>query len=407
MAGPLDGVRVLDFSHVLAGPFGTRILGDLGADVVKVSTAERMIGLAADPADPYYIEWNRSKRSLALNMATEEGQEIARALCVRADVVIENFSPGVLDRWGLSEKVLRAANPGIIMVSMSGMGVGGPWSEFVTYAPTIHALSGLTYLTGVPGREDLGIGFSYNDHAVGLHAAVAVLAAVEARREDGTGQRVELAQFELAVNFLGPALLDLIVNGRAARPVGNRLPYDVAAPHNCYPCLPSAEGPSADGEERWVAIAVMSDEQWTALRGVMGAPSWASEAHYATAAGRVAEADALDRALSTWTRTLAAEAVMERCQAAGVPAGVVQTGVDLTQRDPQLRASGFFTRADGEHPAIGTQYVDRLPLRFSATPVERYPRSRMAGEDTAAVLGEWLGLSAAEVRAGEARGTLT
>ena len=171
MTRPLDGIRIADFTHVLAGPFGTRILGELGADVVKVSTTERAIGIAADGLDPYYIQWNRGKRSILLNMATKEGRKIGRALCARADVVIDNFSPGVLDRWGMDNEFLHYANPKLILVSMSGMGVGGPWSGYVTFAPTIHALSGLTSLTGVPGRDDLGIGFSYNDHAAGMHAA--------------------------------------------------------------------------------------------------------------------------------------------------------------------------------------------------------------------------------------------
>ena len=404
-ARPLDGIRVLDFTHVLAGPFGTRILGDLGADVVKVATAERAAGAGGDPIAPYYIQWNRSKRALALNMATEGGRSIGRELCARADVVIENFSPGVLDRWGLGEPVLRAANPGVIVVSMSGMGVGGPWSNFVTFAPTIHALSGLTALTGVPGRDDIGIGVSYNDHAAGMHAAVAVLAALEARRREGVGQRVEVAQFETGVSFLGPTLLDLVVNGGKAEASGNRLPYDVAAPHGCYPCLPLPDAEAGE-EEHWVAIAVMSDAQWRALREVMGEPAWAREPAYETAAGRVAAMETIDRAVAVWTGAQAAADVMECCQAAGVPAGVVQTGIDLTRRDPQLRASGYFTTAEGEHPAVGVQPVDRLPLYFSATPIEGYPRTRMLGEDTTAVLWDWLGMAADEVVAKEADGTL-
>ena len=406
MAPPLAGIRIADFTHVLAGPFGTRILGELGADVVKISTAERAIGLAADGVDPYYIQWNRSKRSIFLNMAAEEGREIGRAICARADVVIDNFSPGVLDRWGLSDEVLHYANPSLILVSMSGMGVGGPWSDYVTFAPTIHALSGLTSLTSVPGRDDIGIGFSYNDHAAGMHAAVAVLAALEARRRDGAGQRIEVAQFETGVNFLGPALLDLLVNGRAAQATGNRLPYDLAAPHNCYPCRP-LDGAVPGEEERWVAIAVMTDPQWPALRDLMDDPAWARDPAYDSAAGRVAAIETVDREIAAWTATQDAESLMERCQAAGVAAGIVQTGVDLTRRDPQLQASAYFTVAEGEHPALGTQHIDRVPLRFSATPIERYSRTRMPGEDTEEVLGEWLGMTPDEVRSGEQSGALT
>ena len=262
--------------------------------MVKVSTAGRAQGVGADPARPYYVMWNRNKRALALNMATEEARAIGLALATRADVLIDNFSPGVLDRWGLGESVLRAANPGLIAVGMSGMGDGGPWSGYVTYAPTIHALSGLTALTGVPGRDDIGIGFSFNDHAAGLHAALAVLAALEARRRDGVGQRIEVAQFETGVNFLGPTLLDLAVNGGRAEATGNRLPYDAAAPHDCYPCRPLA-GAVPGEEERWVAIAVMSDGQWRALRALLGEPAWARDPALDSAAGRVAAVEAIDR----------------------------------------------------------------------------------------------------------------
>ena len=172
---PLAGLRVLDFTHVLAGPFATRIIADMGADVVKINSSQRAVG-TQDPQHPYYLMWNRNKRALALNLATDEGKEIAHALCEQADVVIDNFSAGVLDRWGVGYQAIHAVNKRAIYVQMSGMGDGGPWSKFVTYAPTIHALAGLTHTTGVKGREDIGLGFSYNDHQAGLHGAVAVLA---------------------------------------------------------------------------------------------------------------------------------------------------------------------------------------------------------------------------------------
>ena len=180
----LSGFRILDFTHVLAGPFATRILGDLGADVVKVTSAARP---GNTPSHPYYAMWNRNKRNLALDLSRDDGRALCRRLAEKADIVIDNFSVGVLDRWGLGYGSVSEANPGVIYVQMSGMGDGGPWSEFVTYAPTVHALSGLTYLTGVPGHTDIGLGFSYNDHLSGLHGAVAVLAAVEARRATGEG----------------------------------------------------------------------------------------------------------------------------------------------------------------------------------------------------------------------------
>ena len=403
-ARPLAGLRILDFTHVLAGPFATRILADLGADVVKVNSATRAGPNAPDGI--YYAMWNRNKRALALDMARPESRALCKRLCIAADVVIDNFSVGVLKRWGVGFDDVRADNPKAIYMQMSGMGDSGPWSKFVTYAPTIHALAGLTHLTSVPGRQDIGIGFSYNDHCAGLHGAVAILAALEARRRTGRGQRIDLSQFEVGVNLAGPSLLRYFASGHADGPCGNRLPHDCAAPHGCYPCQRSTDASSeATADERWVAIACMTDAQWQALKQVMGEPAWAEDETLATAQGR-ASSPVLDERIAEWTRSLAAEDVMRRCQASGVPAGVVQTGLDLVEHDPQLRHRDFVLRIDEEHPVLGATYADRLPIRFEDAPDAAYRRTRRVGEDNAAVLGDWLGMSAEEVAHGEAEGYL-
>ena len=399
---PLEGVRILDFTHVLAGPFATRVLADMGADVVKVNSATRAGPNAPD--SHYYLLWNRNKRAVSLDMTRDESRALCRRLVETADVVIDNFSVGVLDRWGVGYQDTKGANPGVIYVQMSGMGADGPWSKFVTYAPTIHALSGLTALTGVPGREDIGIGFSYNDHCAGLHGAVAILAALQARRTTGRGQRIDMAQFEVGVNLLGPALLDWFANGRAAEPCGNRLPYDNAAPHDCYRC--ADDGGDGVEDERWIAIACMTDGQWQSLCGVMGNPDWAMDAELATAAGRVARTEELDRHMGEWTRTQDAVEIMHRCQVAGVPAGVVQTGADMGTADPQLAHSGFLARYAEDHPTAGEIHLDRLPLRFSQTPCDEYRRTRMIGEDNVEALGDWLGMTPEEVATGAQEGWL-
>ncbi len=404
MTRPLEGIKILDFTHVLAGPFATRVLGDMGADVVKINSLDRAVG-ANEATHPYYLMWNRNKRALALDMSKTESRPICRQLCEKADIVIDNFSVGVLDRWGVGFKEVSAVNPGVIYLQMSGMGENGPWSDFVTYAPTVQALTGLTQLTGIPGREDIGIGFSYNDHQAGLHGAVAMLAALETRHRTGRGQRIDMSQFELGANFLGPAFLDFFANDRAARPMGNQLPYDEVAPHNCYPCAGATSDAVAD--ERWVAIACMTDSQWLALKKVMGHPEWTHDAVFETARGRVDNLARLDDGIAAWTQTQTATWVMEKCQSEGVPAGVVQNVNDFAERDPQLKSRDFMHTIESLHPDVGVTYADRLPLRFQKTPCDVYERTRQVGEDNISVLKDWLEMTDDEIAGAEDSGLLS
>ena len=416
MTGPLHGLKILDFTHVLAGPFATRVLGDMGADVIKINSTERAV-TANEPKHPYYLMWNRNKRALALDMRRQEARQTCRKLAEQADVVIDNFSVGVLDRWGVGYDDVSQINQDVIYVQMSGMGDGGPWSDFVTYAPTIHALAGLTHLTGVEGREDIGIGFSYNDHQAGLHGAIAILAALEALHRDGKGQRIDVSQFEVGANFVAPSLMDFFATGRAARPTGNDLPYDEVAPHGCYPCAGNegadVEGEGSDGAgdadviaERWIAIACMTDDHWRCLRQLMDEPAWAQASQFTTAMGRFAHRAILDTHLGQWTQDQDAYDLMARCQNAGVPAGVVQNGDDLTQRDPQLQATEFLFAFDDVHPDLGPTFGDRLPLHFTKTDCDTYTRVRALGEDNEAILRDWLGVTTDEFDQAEQEGWL-
>ena len=396
---PLEGLRILDFTHVLAGPFATRLLADMGADVVKVNTASR--GGVNGPNNPYFAIWNRNKRTLALNVQIDGALEVCKDLINKADVVIDNFSLGVLDRWGVGYDVMRESNPGVIYVQMSGLGAGGPHSHYVTYAPTIHAMAGLTHLTGVEGREDIGIGFSYLDHVAGLHAAVAVLSACEERRQSKTGQKIDLAQFEVGVNLIGPAILDHNANGTVAQPSGNKQPYDQIAPHGCYQCLPKGEGTIG---EQWIAIVCETDAQWSVLKAEMGNPQWAQQPKFATAKDRWNDSVELDECISEWTKDKNARELMHRLQLAGVPAGVVQDSEDLVEQDPQLRETDFLRPFDEQHPVLRYTFADRLPLYFENTPCDSYKRSRVLGEDNEEVLADWLGYSSEQVANGEASG---
>ncbi len=399
---PLEGLKILDFTHVLAGPFCTRLLADMGGDVVKINSRARANANNA-PGSPYYVIWNRNKRALALDMSRDEAKEVAKSLAMQADVVIDNFSLGVLDRWGIGFKDIRPLNDQVIYIQMSGMGGGGPWSNFVTYAPTIHALAGLTHTTGVPDGNPIGLGFSYNDHQAGLHAAVAILTAIEARRQTGQGQQIDLAQFEVGTSVLGTSLLDYIVNGRDAQPCGNRPPYDLYAPHGCYSCQSSGEDIL---DEKWLAIVCRDDEEWLALCDVMGNPDWCAAESFTTPERRAANAEALDHHIGQWTKNLDATRLMYDLQRANVPAGIVQTGIDLVESDPQLKAHEFLRILDEPHPVLGETFIDRLPIYFEKTPCDEYKRARLLGEDNASVLHDWLGMTGRDVQAGEDAGFL-
>ncbi len=391
---PLTGVRVMDFSHVLAGPFGTRVLADLGAEVIKVGTAERAMG-SNMAAHPYYVCWNRNKKSIAINMASAEGRDVARRLASRSDLLVENFSAGVVRRWGLDRASLAPANPGISVIAMGGMGQTGPWKDFVTFAPTLHALSGLTHLTGVPGRADIGYGFSLSDHLCGLTSAVAALEALEHRERTGEGLDIDLGQYEVMLGMMAPALLDHLANGANPEPKGNRQPFDAWAPHGIY---------RASGEDRWVAIAARGDGQWRSLCDVMGRPELASDPRFATHEARIRNQDELDAAIEDWTHTLDRYEVMARCQMAGIAAGAVQDAEDLNKRDPQLAYREFFGTATCDR--WGAYGVDRFPARFNGRRPGVYEGVHEAGADTFDIVTSLLEFTDEEAAGLMARGVL-
>jgi len=382
---PLAGVRILDFTHVLAGPFGTRVMGDLGADVIKVGTSARAAG-ANTPDHPYYVCWNRNKRSVSVNMASTEGRSFARSLATNCDVIIDNFSAGVLKRWGLDREGLADSNPGVSVVSMGGMGQTGPWKDFVTFAPTIHALTGLTYLTNPAGKHDLGYGFSLTDHLSGLAGALASLEAMEHRLRTGEGLSVDLSQYELGLGLMGPAILDHFANGANPEPVGNRHPSGQYAPHGIYPCA---------GDDEWVAVAVRGDDQWQALCSAIGDSDSIGRGQFATHSGRLANQDALDALVSGWTKGRDRFEVAALLQAAGIAAGAVQNARDLAQRDTQLAARGFFgtLTADGR----GDYGFDKFPALFNGERATANDGVHSLGADTFDVATTLLGLSDGEV----------
>ncbi|NVL93153.1 MAG: CoA transferase, partial [Desulfobacterales bacterium] len=317
--GILNGLRVLDFTRVLAGPYATRILADFGAEVIKVQSRRTARSGEAN-LTAYFCNWNRNKRSITLDLNHHEARRIVLRLTGISDVVVENFSPRVMSNWGLNYEKLKVVNPDLIMVSMSGMGQTGPWKDFVAFAPTIQSLGGLTYLTSFSPDCPTGLGHSYADVIVGLYGALAILAALEHRDRTGQGQHIDLSEYEAICTLIGPTLLDVFANSRDILPQGNRSPYLPAAPYGCYKCR---------GKDRWCVIAVFDDNEWNALCRALGHPRWAEEKRFSTLSERKEHTEELDELLERWTTKQIAEDVVQILQKAGVPAGIVQNAQDL------------------------------------------------------------------------------
>lgn len=382
--GILQGLRVLDFTRVMAGPYATRLLADFGAEVIKIQSKKTAFGTESNSSS-YFKAWNRNKRSITLDMSYPEAKEIALKLTAVSDIVIENFSARVMSNWGLNYHKLREVKPDIIMVSMSGMGHTGPWRDFVAFGPTIQALSGLTFLTSFSESAPLGLGFSYADAVAGLFSVLAILIALEHRDREGSGQHIDLSEYEALCTLLGPALLDEFANHTDVLPQGNCAGHVQAAPYGCYKCL---------GEDRWCVIAVSNEAEWRALCNVLGNPSWTNETRFSTLTARMEHASVLDELLEVWTAKHKAGDLVQVLQEAGVPAGMVQDAEDLA-KDPQLTARGFFVRL--EHPVYGEALSDNSPIKMSPITTKHWKASPLLGEDNRVVFTELLEMKEAEL----------
>jgi benzylsuccinate CoA-transferase BbsF subunit len=290
VTAPLDGVRILDFTWVMSGPQATQILADFGAEVIRVEWLHHPDGLRyrvqAPDCDPGCPEcggtWNnlnRNKRSVSLNLIHPDGPPLALRLLEKCDVVVENFRPGVLESWGLGWDVMRARNPGLVYLSMSGFGAGGPNERYAVFGPVMQAVSGIHGMAGKPGREPAGIGFSYSDHVAGYFGAVAVLAALEGRQATGRGTKIDLSQVEASVALTSTAILDFQVNRRGFVGWGN-VPFGSDdCPAGLYPC---------DGADAWCAISVRTESEWQAMTSVMADDQLTNDPRLITSRGRVA-----------------------------------------------------------------------------------------------------------------------
>ena len=425
---PLEGVRIVDFTWVRAGPWATRWLSLLGADVIKVEWPDPAIGTSTGRAvtnaegtpagapqsmnsSGGFNDGQIMKRSITVNTRSAQGLDAIKRLIAISDVVIENFSAGVLKSWGLSFAEMQALKPDIIYVSMAGFGHSGPRTNYTTMGPSVQALSGLTFLSGLPDKPPAGWGWSYMDDTGGMYGAMSVLSALQHRHTTGDGQHVDMAQVSAGMTLTGAALLDLEVNGRGSRrpgyPPGNRTVWPgtpplnnyrgpICAPHNAYRTQPS-------GYNDWIAIACETDEEWQRLATVMGSPEWAIDPRFATLAGRLEHQEEMDTQIEAWTQTVDKYALTDRCQAGGVRALPVQSSEDRVEHDPQLRARGHYAKAP--HPILGMWPIQQAPWKMSRTPTPVERGAPLAGEHNIEILCDLLGVTLDELRAGYADNT--
>ncbi len=405
MAGQaLAGLRVIDFTWVGVGPLLTKYLADFGAEVIRIESRTRLDSFRYVPpfveAKPglersgHFLNLNTSKYHVTLNLNHPQGRDLACRLIARADVVAENFTSRVMEKWRLTYNHLQQVKPDLVMISLSMQGRTGPHRDALGFGTVLQAAAGLAYLTGWPDRPPSIPGVAYTDWTTPLFGLVALLAALDYRQRTGQGQYIDVSNLEASVHCLDTAILDYTVNGRLQSRAGNEwmvgdLPG--AAPHGVYRCL---------GTNRWCAIAVVNDRDWQRFCEVLGHPPWTQDARFATVLSRVKHRDELNALVEAWTSQQPVAEVMTRLQMAGIAAGVVQNAADLAcDRQLDHRGQAIFL----EHPEVGVQRYDAPAFQLAASPAQPRPVPTL-GQHNAYVYQGLLGLSEAEYEALEAEG---
>ena len=412
MSLPLEGIRVVDLSRVFAMPYCGAYLADLGAEVIKVDThhdqfvdTTRTLNGPYPDNDPGENYWerggtfqtlNRGKISVTLDLRSDDALAVLRELVSISDVVLENFTPRVMRRFGLDYPNLKAVRPDLIMVSNTGYGHSGPWTNFGAMATALEPTHGTGAFMGYldvdadgrtyPGTVPNKIANSYTDFLASWTAQLAVMASLIHRAKTGQGMWIDLAMYQVGVSFLGEGILDYAFNGRRARRLGNR--HESMSPHGCYPC---------QGNDQWAVIAVRDDSDWRAFCGAVAMPELADDPRFANPVTRHGNQDDLDEIVSVWTSARTKYEVMTVLQNAGVPAGPVLDGRDLLS-DPHYRARGYFEPVE-HHPKTGLgrrEYLSR-GWRMSGNDVRIRKAAPMLGEDNQYVLSDMLSLAGARI----------
>jgi crotonobetainyl-CoA:carnitine CoA-transferase CaiB-like acyl-CoA transferase len=387
----LNGVRILTFTTGYAGPYAGRLLASYGAEVIKIESRKggldtfRHYGQHKDiDAAPRFIECNLGVRSLSVNLKHPTGQRLIKELAGKADAILQNFRPRVLDKLGLGDDQLRKTNPKLVILKLPGFGSEGPKSGYGTWGFNLTAFSGMTYLWNHP-EQDRPIGSQgvYPDHLGFIMGPTLMVAALLNSRRTGKGVTIDLAQIEGTAYTLGTTYLETSINGDDPKPRGNH--YGEAAPHGCYRC---------QGDDRWCVISVRDEEEWRSFCQVIGRPELGSDSRFAHRQARLKHASELDAIVQRWIATKSAEEVMTRLQSAGVPAGVVQTGADLL-KDAQLRHRNYF--AAFPDSLIGPFEIPRSGILFKGMEEEPLRLPNRFGADNDQILGEILGYDKATI----------
>lgn len=396
---PLEGIRVADFSWVGAGPIATRYLSEFGAEIIKIESKSkpeilRMTGPYKDgipgiERSGYFSNRNPNKKSISLNMKHPRARDVAARLIEKSDLVINNFRPGVMEKWKLGYEDVKKVKPDIIFVTMSMQGSSGPHSSYMGFGATMNALVGFNHLSGFPEKPPFGTGTNYSDHvAVPTHTIFAVMAALRYRRKTGKGQFIEVPQVEAAICMKPIAVMDYAVNGRIQMRMGNRhMDY---APHGVYRTL---------GEKSWIGIAVYNDSEWESLKSAMGNPQWAQDQKFASKEGRLANQNELDSIIESWTSGLDRNELMGKLTASGVRAGMVLDAKEVLE-DPQMKARGHWVYLD--HPEVGPSAYSGSPVHMSKTPAQFKSSAPLLGQHTEEVMKQLLNMSDGEFKQLEA-----
>lgn len=386
---PLDGIRVANFGWVWAGPVVGQTLAFLGAEVYKIESRARIDMARTIPPfaegirDPdrslsHHTGW-AGNGSVTINLKEPEGIEVALELISQCDVVIENFGPGVMERLGLGYEALRKAKSDVIMFSMPAAGLYGPLSNLRTYGLSLASITGLDSITGYEGGPPIAMENAFSDPYNGIMGAFSIMVALRHRSRTGIGQHIDCSQQEAVMQMVGPAYMDYVINGRVAAPIGNKHPLAVGAPHGVFPCV---------GDDRWISIAVLTEDEWQGLVTTTGGAEWATSVRWADSAGRLAGIDALHEELAAWTAGFNDYELAELLQSNGVAAAPVLNVADLLE-DPHYRARETFIEV--RHP-LGfdeTIYGAYVKTSRSEARVEPGP---VLGRDNDHVFLELMGL---------------